>query len=417
MTLGAPHTEPPPTGPPPAFAPVSLGQIGGRPAELVVAAVFFAAAAVYLVIDALLRLDDVFDLFDYGGTRTGLFFLFAVITAVAVGAALLGTAWLIVNADPRGRLLAVVIALAWAVAMIASGYRYLVPGSDDGTSLVLILGMIAVLLGALLTFLPGAHAAFAAHPLSGRAAVPAARLAMFGTALLMVVMGTFLLIATVGRDGKEFANGIVLIVAGLAIGAIAQMLPTRRVELRLAVSALALAVFITSLILGPRFFIIVILLAAVLVVPFILWLVPDARAFYGERPISFDAVTGGLSAGGPRETDVTGRMPTVGTRPAFSRPGPGSQACTSCGAALTEGDRFCASCGAPVVEPAPPAVRVCPSCGREAAADAAFCSGCGTRLGEPAVPEGPRVCSGCGAELDPGSRFCASCGKPAGGVG
>lgn len=414
MTLGAP--QPTTHGdPPPGASAVSLGQIGGRPAELVVAAVLFAGAAIYLIIDVLLKLGDVFDIFDAdGGTRPGLFYLFHIITYVLVSVGLLATAWLLVNADPRGRIVAVVLALSWALGMIAAKYRFFVPDffSDNGTALSLTLGLIAVLLGAALTFLPGAHRAFAQHPAAGTAGMSAARLTYFGAALLILIQGVFLLILSVGEAGKETASGIVLIVAALAAGALAQMLSPGRMDLRLALSALGLAVFITGLILGPRFFLSVFLLSALLFLPFVLWLVSDARTFFGERPLALNLSGAFGSAGGATSGDTT-RMAAVG-RPA---PAAVTQACSTCGAALEPGDAFCSSCGTAAPPPASPAAeRACPSCGRVADADAAFCGGCGTKLGDAAAPAGPPVCATCNTELDPDARFCGTCGTPVGGA-
>ncbi len=401
MTLGTPQQQQ--QGAPPG-APMSLGQIGGRPAELAVAAVLFAGAAIYLLIDVLLQLGDVFDVFDRtGGTRPGLFFLFSVISYVLISIGLLAIAWLLANADPRGRILAVVTALAWAIAMIASEIRYFV--LEGGTSLSLILGLIAVLLGAALAFLPGAHAAFRGHPAASSAGISASRLALFAVGLLTLINGVFLVILAAGESGKGLANGIILIVTALAVGAVAQLLPTRRMELRLVLSVLALGVFITSLILGPRFFLTVFLLSSILLLPFVLWLVSDVRVFFGERPLSLRSLATAPAQGGA----------PAGSQP-FSRPGAGALACTGCGAALQEGDAFCSSCGTRVPEPEP--VRVCASCGREVPGDAAFCGGCGSRLDAPASPvaASPSACGSCGATVDPGSRFCGACGTPVGGV-
>lgn len=415
MTSGAPQ-QPPAQGERPPGSPLDIGQIGGRPAELVVAAVLFAGAAIYVLIDALLKLGDVFDLFDFSdGNRPGLYFLFSVITFVVISASLLGTAWLILNADPRGRILAVVIALGWAIAMIASRFRFYVvkPLEDQGTALSLTLGLIAVLVGAALTFLPGAHRAFASGARVTFSAVEAVRLALYGLAGLLLIQGAFLLIAVVGESGRETANAIILVVTALGVGAIAVLLATRRPELRLALTGLAVAVFITSLILGPRYFAIVFLLSCLLILPLVLWLAADARTYYGETPISLTPVS--AAPGASDGSRSTGSVSATGSSRPFSRPGPGAQACTSCGAALEEGDAFCSSCGTRVPEPVV-SVRVCSSCGREAAADAAFCSGCGTRLEDPAPPSGPRACSSCGAELEEDARFCGACGTAAGGA-
>lgn len=402
MSLGTPQQQQ--QGGQPPGSPVSLGQIGGRPAELVIAAVLFAGSAIYLLIDVLLKLGDVFDIFDLtGGTRPGLFFLFSVISYVLISLGLLATAWLLVNADPRGRILAVVIGLAWAIAMIASKFRFFVPSfDDDGTALSLILGLVGVLVAAALTFLPGAHAAFSHHPAAPSAGVSASRLALFAVGLLTLIQGAFLIVFAVGESGKGMANGIILVVAALAVIAIAQFLPTRRIELRLALSGLALAVVITSLILGPRYFLIVFLLGVIVVLPFVLWLVSDARVYFGERPLSL----GSLAAVGG-QTGAPGRA--ASSRP-FTRPGTGALACTSCGAALQEGDAFCSSCGTPAPEPEPdPQTRACPTCGREVAGDAAFCGGCGSRLDDP-VSAGPSTCVSCGAVVESDARFCGACG-------
>ncbi|HEY7588899.1 MAG TPA: zinc ribbon domain-containing protein [Thermoplasmata archaeon] len=53
---------------------------------------------------------------------------------------------------------------------------------------------------------------------------------------------------------------------------------------------------------------------------------------------------------------------------------PESEACSSCGAPMREGDIFCRKCGARVVP------TKCPSCGADLLADDMFCRKCGTRI-------------------------------------
>ena len=214
-----------------------------------------------------------------------------------------------------------------------------------------------MLVGAALTFLPGAHRAFASGARVTFSAVEAVRLALYGLAGLLLIQGAFLLIAVVGESGRETANAIILVVTALGVGAIAVLLATRRPELRLALTGLAVAVFITSLILGPRYFAIVFLLSCLLILPLVLWLAADARTYYGETPISLTPVS---AAPGASDGPGSARTRPRAGPPGRSRARPGAQACTSCGAALEEG-AFCSSCGTRVPEPVV-SVRVCSSC-------------------------------------------------------
>ncbi len=81
--------------------------------------------------------------------------------------------------------------------------------------------------------------------------------------------------------------------------------------------------------------------------------------------------------------------------------------CSTCGAAVTQGQRFCERCGGPIAA----AARVgnnCTACGAVTREGARFCPACG-------APAGPPRCPACGAELRPGARFCGTCGSATGG--
>lgn len=58
-------------------------------------------------------------------------------------------------------------------------------------------------------------------------------------------------------------------------------------------------------------------------------------------------------------------------------------ACSTCGTAVTEADKFCGSCGSPVeisVQEEAAETAVCPSCEQQIPAHASFCTCCGTHL-------------------------------------
>lgn len=108
----------------------SFGQIAGRPAELVIAAALLVGSAVYVVIASALKLGDIFDVFDFN-TRTGLWALVVMLVVVLAGVLQALAGWLIFDADPLGRALAVIVALGWTLAMIAAETRGIVPFEKD----------------------------------------------------------------------------------------------------------------------------------------------------------------------------------------------------------------------------------------------------------------------------------------------
>lgn len=97
--------------------------------------------------------------------------------------------------------------------------------------------------------------------------------------------------------------------------------------------------------------------------------------------------------------------------------------CSSCGAELSEGDRFCPGCGNRILRNHSEEDNAsCPRCGTAAAAGQRFCVKCGCPLSEepeestentsfePKVPAGPAVCPSCGEPVDDDMAFCISCG-------
>ncbi|MCX4313022.1 MAG: zinc ribbon domain-containing protein [Clostridia bacterium] len=84
--------------------------------------------------------------------------------------------------------------------------------------------------------------------------------------------------------------------------------------------------------------------------------------------------------------------------------------CGSCGAEVSEKDKFCPICGAKIEDKAD-GKKVCAACGAELKNEDRFCPACGTR-----VEEKPTACPKCGAKLEDGDRFCRDCGAAIGGA-
>lgn len=86
--------------------------------------------------------------------------------------------------------------------------------------------------------------------------------------------------------------------------------------------------------------------------------------------------------------------------------------CGSCGAALSEEQKFCSSCGSPV--PEAPKEKVCLQCGAPLKEGQRFCASCGTAVEaeiQPSPPSVTSVCAKCGAPLKNGQKFCMACGN------
>ncbi len=422
MTTGQHH----PAGQRQAF---SLGQIAGRPAELVIAAALLVGSAIPVVIVGAFKINDVVDAFQLD-SKPGLLALALLLIPVAV-AVLQGLAgWMVFDADPLGRTLAFVIAGGWTLGMIGGEFRGF-PG-DSGTNGSFIAAMICALVAAVILMIgPEGMRAFRANAARRpNATVSGVRLSLIFAGVGLVFLGAVHIIAKsiLQGDGKPLASGITMVILGLAAAAGSQLLATPQMEIRLGLTALGLAGFIVVLALGPRTIQGAILAGMVLIAPVLLWIVNDARAFYGEQPLSTGSQGPKMGGGFGGASGTTGQMPAQPTQQMSphrapetmigSTPAAGGAACQSCGAVLSPDDAFCGSCGTRVPEPEPEpepiaaaatGPRTCQNCGREAADDSKFCAGCGSPL-----PEPQPTCGGCGAALTPGDRFCPFCGQATG---
>lgn len=68
----------------------------------------------------------------------------------------------------------------------------------------------------------------------------------------------------------------------------------------------------------------------------------------------------------------------AGVQSALKNRGNLPEKCASCGAVITERQRFCTNCGAEIQRT--PAKKKCPQCGKELPGDACFCSECGATI-------------------------------------
>ena len=106
--------------------------------------------------------------------------------------------------------------------------------------------------------------------------------------------------------------------------------------------------------------------------------------------------------------------------------------CKSCGAEISETDRFCNNCGVRIIrenEVGQDDANACPMCGEPVREGQKFCCKCGWSLlkveaeaepeieseveveAEEAKPEKKHVCPGCGNEVEPDMKFCIICGQ------
>lgn len=83
--------------------------------------------------------------------------------------------------------------------------------------------------------------------------------------------------------------------------------------------------------------------------------------------------------------------------------------CLSCGAMITENEKFCPECGSPVNHFQNPKV-FCPSCGAEVSPEEKFCPECGVPITN--LKETKRICPSCKSEISDDEKFCPECGTP-----
>jgi hypothetical protein len=251
-----------------------------HPLELWVVIALFAVPGAYITVAGLDALVAAFDLFDFG-TRFALLLALLALLVVSIGVAFLGIAWMLFVRSRVGRGLAYVVAgIALLSAILSEG---------DGGNAYRSEGLIAV-------------GSIVAIVLLGLA--PAVREVFTGPDAPAATEPTSVVIARVCTAAAVWANGVVglsLVLLGdvdssyyvyglLELGAAAVLLyafrqlrgPDRRARVIISVAA---GVAIVAALLGPGLdglALGVVVPATVLVC---LWLAPDARRWFGDRPL------------------------------------------------------------------------------------------------------------------------------------
>jgi hypothetical protein len=307
------------------------------------AVVLFVVGGAWLAIEVMRALPDVLDLMtaDTGGVggmlgefgqsirALGWMTFAALLMAATVAASLLGIAWLLWRKQRIGRGLAWAAA-AWLLLTAVLGGHF--SGEIGVATLTSCLG------AAILAFAPAAKAVLdaAPHPSDGPAAVAVARLTLLGCAVLFG-LGAVMNFAAATFDGKYAL--VAVLECAVAVGAFlySRHMTQGGAQLRLVATVgagvgIALGVATSGAIewVAPLVAIAIVAIAE-------LWLPPDVRALFGEKPINWDSLLGRPTAAqGPaaarsvQESAPSGPPPAPpGPPPAPPRPDAGPSVPTS----------------------------------------------------------------------------------------
>lgn len=237
----------------------------------------FAAPGIYLIVESLKAVPDAVDLFGYFDDSFAFVLLMLLFIIAALGTALLIVAWMLYRADRVGRGLAYVI-----VAMFVTAVLF---GDSDSTGLTLSL-LAAIAAAAVLAFAPavrdffrGPHAPQRDQPTS----IVVARVSVAIWIALLAIDGIMLLMLG-GIEGKYIAIGILLLGVGAGALVLYQRLAAADRQARL-ITTIAAGVAVVLLLIGRDDNGFVMLVGLTVAIPICLWLPPDARIFYGDKPI------------------------------------------------------------------------------------------------------------------------------------
>jgi hypothetical protein len=261
-------------------------QVAGLPLELWLVIGLFAAPGIYLVQLVLRALPDAFRFFSETGgpfQKFALVLIILLFMVLALGAGLLGIAWLLHRADRVGRGLAYV-----TVACLASLVIF-----GDGTTTGEVLSMFAGLLAAaLLAFAPAVKDHFtgaAAPQRSQPTSIVVARVSMaIWIGLLVVASVLDFLLGDIA--GKYIALGVLELLIAAGVLALYLRLPIGDRTTRAIVTAGAIIAFILLLI-GRHDGGFVMLVGLTAAIPVCLWVPRDAREFYGDPPLVITTAT------------------------------------------------------------------------------------------------------------------------------
>ena len=375
-----------------------LGQAGGRPVEIWIAAALLVLSGAYLIVRMfgpgvrrdLSGFDDVFDLASWW-----IFWPWLVLFVVSV--AFVVVAFLLFQGSAIAYRLVALLSAGWALSVVfARSPDQVAWLGRESSYLIVVVATLAA--ASVLVASPATKAFFASRDVV-RGSRPTS--VMVVRAVMSVVAGAVLVSAVLDivlaqrwgyiREGRSI-NFVLLVASPVLLIVSSQLYSASRVA-RVAVSVVGVALFVLGLMFDDRTVPELHPLALAAVVPIGLWVPSDARRFFGDAP---------LTGAGEGTAVRPVRPSTVHDAPI---------ACL-CGSALGAVDVFCGNCGTPK-----PEAPTCTTCGMKTDAAQMFCHGCGTAVDRATTvvgrvaPSAGLACSSCGlpAEL-PGDRFCASCG-------
>lgn len=256
--------------------------IGRHPLELWIVIALLALPGAYVTIEGLDALSAAFDLFDFS-TRLGLIIMLLALIVISVGAAFLGIAWMLFVRSRVGRGLAYVVAgvtlLAFVTAQAdgagASAYRL--------EWLVALASVIALVLLGLAPAVREVFTGSGAPAADEATSVVIARVCVAAAIWANGVLGlAFLLLGP--EDSSYYAYGLLEIGVAVVLLHVFKRLrgPDRQARL---IASVAAAVAIIATLLGPGIDGFAFGVAVPLVVLVCLWITPDARRWFGDKPI------------------------------------------------------------------------------------------------------------------------------------
>lgn len=398
--------------------PPSLGFVGGVPLEVAIAAALVAAPGVYVLIDSLRALGDVFDIFD-GSGRDGLAAITWWLASAGLGALLVWLAVEVLQGVRAARGGVYVLGGSWLLGYVLAP-DLAVTVNVNGRGGAAITGFVCLIVAALvLALAPTAQTYFTRRESPHPATIAVLTRYGLGVAILLGICGMAHLLLYLGSEDKG-AEGTVVGLVMLAAATIALVLQpqlARRAPIaRLVGSVTMLAATIVAFaLLGQRFFLTPPQLLAFLTVAWIsLWAITDARAWFGDPPLQSSAqptaatthttqqpstpppavitptIVGESVPSPERSTAVPTPTPDPFDRHISHVPRPPTVAPTD---ATADGDMVpCIRCSTPI------------------APDDRFCRGCGATATDVRPPPPPPTCGSCGHQLATGDRFCPACG-------
>lgn len=254
--------------------------VAGLPLALWAVIALFAACGAYFVWIALEALPPTIELLSNGflGLRFGLVLLLLLLLVGALGVGLLTIALMLYRASRVGRGLAYVVA-----GMVVTSVLF---GGDPSNGAVIAM-FLSIGAAAVLGLAPAVRAVFTgpgAPDIAQPTSIVVARVCVIlWVAFAAVLALVYLLLGTFESEYLVYA----LFLGGVAAGGffLYQRLATPDPQARLiltAVSAVGIVVQLAAQDAADASFGIGLLAA----VPLILWFAPDARAFYGDRPLT-----------------------------------------------------------------------------------------------------------------------------------